>query len=121
MKKVAVIFILASLLVQSFSTLIILVNYQINKDYITQNFCENKSKPMMHCNGQCHLKKQLQKQEKNESTPVNPVKEKNVIQLFSQSQIFNFSDIETGSTIYSSYLLKEIKSSAPSVFHPPTC
>ncbi|WP_344789607.1 hypothetical protein [Postechiella marina] len=34
--------------------------YQINIDYITQNFCENKDKIELACNGKCHLSKQLQ-------------------------------------------------------------
>jgi hypothetical protein len=35
--------------------------YQCNKESITNKYCENKSKPQLHCNGKCHLKKQLSK------------------------------------------------------------
>ena len=37
------------------------IEYEINKKYIAEVLCENKDKPMMHCNGKCHLKKQLKK------------------------------------------------------------
>jgi hypothetical protein len=35
------------------------VHYQTNKAAITEQFCENKAKPELQCNGQCHLAKQL--------------------------------------------------------------
>lgn len=33
--------------------------YEINKEYIANNLCENRNKPEMHCNGKCHLRKQI--------------------------------------------------------------
>ena len=33
--------------------------YQINKDYIAKNLCENKDKPQLKCCGKCYLKKKL--------------------------------------------------------------
>jgi hypothetical protein len=44
-----------------------IINYAINKDYIAAALCENKDKPMMHCNGKCHLAKELKKTAKEES------------------------------------------------------
>lgn len=41
--------------------------YHFNKEYITAKLCENRSKPQMHCNGQCYLSKQLKKAEEGES------------------------------------------------------
>jgi hypothetical protein len=35
------------------------LQYDLNKEYIATNLCENKDKPAMHCSGKCHLKKQL--------------------------------------------------------------
>lgn len=37
------------------------IEYEINKKYIAEVLCENKDKPMIHCNGKCYLKKQLKK------------------------------------------------------------
>lgn len=39
------------------------VYYHINKTYITQKLCENRSNPKLHCNGHCYLSKQLKKAE----------------------------------------------------------
>lgn len=35
--------------------------FKINQDEIAAEHCVNKDKPEMHCNGQCHLKKELKK------------------------------------------------------------
>jgi hypothetical protein len=35
------------------------LNYELRKDYIIQNFCENKNRPELKCDGQCYLAKQI--------------------------------------------------------------
>ena len=45
-------------------------DYIINYKHISQDLCENKDKPWMHCNGKCHLKKEIKKVLGNE----NPAK-----------------------------------------------
>jgi hypothetical protein len=50
-------------LVQSLQGFVTLVNWKINQDEITEKYCENKSQPMLNCNGKCYLSKQLKKQE----------------------------------------------------------
>lgn len=35
--------------------------FKINQEEIVAEHCVNKDKPEMHCNGQCHLKKELEK------------------------------------------------------------
>nr|WP_262916178.1 hypothetical protein [Flavobacterium algicola] len=37
------------------------LDYIVNYDYISQVLCENKAKPELHCNGKCHLMKELAK------------------------------------------------------------
>jgi hypothetical protein len=37
------------------------VDYAINKEYIAKVLCENIEKPILKCNGKCHLKKELKK------------------------------------------------------------
>ena len=43
------------------------MSYAVNKDFIATTLCENKDKPMMHCNGKCHLAKEVKKSAKEES------------------------------------------------------
>lgn len=54
------------------------VYYQLNKQYIAKQLCENKNNPKMGCNGHCYLVKQLKKAEENEkkqSTQIVKAKE----------------------------------------------
>ena len=40
--------------------------YRINRDYIAENLCVNRDKPMLNCNGQCYLAKKLKAAEEKE-------------------------------------------------------
>lgn len=61
-KKIAVILILALFLKPFFPV----IDYAVNYEYISKVLCENKEKPAMHCNGKCHLMKELAKASETE-------------------------------------------------------
>ncbi|OUJ72417.1 hypothetical protein [Hymenobacter crusticola] len=54
-------FLSALILLQTFSQELMVLDYQVHKERITELFCVNKAKPQLHCNGKCHLAKQLRK------------------------------------------------------------
>jgi hypothetical protein len=41
-------------------------SYELNKAYIVENFCINKDKPMMNCDGKCYLSEQLKAQKEKQ-------------------------------------------------------
>ncbi|MDI9880831.1 hypothetical protein [Flectobacillus longus] len=43
------------------SFLLVYLDYNLRKDYIAKNLCQNRNRPSMHCNGKCYLSKQLAK------------------------------------------------------------
>lgn len=53
--------VLVLFLLPQFSNTILWVNYELNKKAITEEFCVNKEKPELKCNGKCHLAEQLTK------------------------------------------------------------
>ncbi len=67
MKKFIAIVLFVGVLFQSMNKLVVIINYEIHKDYIAKNLCENRDKPKMCCKGKCQLKKQLNNTE-NEGT-----------------------------------------------------
>lgn len=67
MRVVLTILLMCCLGCQCFVQLGIFGWYELNKKAITEQFCINKNKPQLHCNGKCHLKKQLQKADDNHS------------------------------------------------------
>ncbi|MCE9538498.1 MAG: hypothetical protein K8R85_04665 [Bacteroidetes bacterium] len=116
------ILLLTGILLQTFSKVVIFVNYEINKEYITKKYCENKNKPKMHCNGKCHMVKQLNEEDKKENSPLNNLKEKFEVQLFSQDRKTTLFEIYlTGENTFSAFQLSKTSNPSFSVFHPPTC
>ncbi len=106
-------------LVQSFTRTFIYLNYQANKDYISNMLCENKARKELHCEGKCHLKKELQKEDKKESTPAGSSKEKFEITLFNS---FHKQEIVFETTLPTSqflYILFLSEKHLTPVFHPP--
>ena len=53
-------------LLVSFQQALIIVHFKLNQQNIEQEFCVNKAKPELQCHGKCHLKKELEKSEKND-------------------------------------------------------
>jgi len=43
-----------------------MLEYKVNFSYVASVLCENRDKPEMHCNGKCHLRKQLEKDQQQE-------------------------------------------------------
>lgn len=53
-------------LLVSFQQALIIVHFKLNQKDIEKEFCVNKAKPQLQCHGKCHLKKDLEKSEKND-------------------------------------------------------
>lgn len=45
----------------------LVANYWINYQYYSKVLCENKDKPMLHCNGKCALGKELKEAERSKN------------------------------------------------------
>ncbi len=67
MKQLIAIVLFLGVLFQSMSKLVVIINFNIHRDYIAKNLCENRDKPKMCCKGKCQLRKQLNNTE-NENT-----------------------------------------------------
>jgi hypothetical protein len=71
---------------QIFSRWFVLLSFNLNRDYIARNLCENRTRPKMNCNGNCVLMKKLKQKEKQEQdTPVSVKTETNSVVLSSRS------------------------------------
>lgn len=98
----------------------ILAHYEINKEYIAKNICENKEKPRSTCNGKCHLAKELNKQDKKENSAPVSQKEKFEVQYFSEylfDQTINVSGMENRNVF--SYTMIHYFNFLDPIFQPP--
>lgn len=101
------------------------IDYVVNYDYIATVLCVNKAKPQMHCNGKCHLMKEMAKESESEK-PISSDKKNGVSEneiLFFQvihpfEPIQDFYPTTTRMTINYSNLYSYLNSIT--VFHPPT-
>ena len=98
------------------------IEYEINKKYIAEVLCENKDKPEMHCNGKCHLKKQLKKANdvpENEPLSVPVVSNiKELVTLLYERKPFCLKQKNIAKTIVS-YIVNYQFLFEQSIFHPP--
>ena len=122
LKKLVAIFALAGILLQTFSQVVIVAQYYANKDYIAKNLCENRAKPMMHCDGKCCLKKKLAKESKDQLPNSRNQRSEQAVNLFFADTRFEINHVAfiTAPQKYFSYNDLHTVSFHHSVFHPPT-
>ena len=121
MKLVLVPLLMLLILAQSFGKCFVVIEYNLNKDFIARNLCINKAKPKLHCNGKCQMMKKLAEEENQNSTNNNAGKIK--IQELVFSDKMNTPTLPAVSYITLSYnqdrpVLKYV-SPTSSIFHPP--
>lgn len=108
------------IVLQSFSKIMILVNFQINKEYISKNLCVQKDVEDNCCKGSCHLKKQLDEEEKKEQSPASSLKDLKEFQIFCQNNFtFHFIPHLLLETDFVPYEKAKATSSTFAIFHPP--
>lgn len=68
-KQLPLLVLLAAFAVQTFNGAAVVVSYYTNTSSYAAN-CENKAKPMLHCNGRCQMLKKLKQAEnKDKQSP----------------------------------------------------
>ncbi len=79
------------ILTANFSRFFIYAGFELNKNYIASELCENRDKPMMHCNGKCYLMKKLKQAEEKEKNQSRAAQKGHFQEaLVTNKTIFNF-------------------------------
>ncbi|MBD8489946.1 hypothetical protein IFO69_14410 [Echinicola sp. CAU 1574] len=100
---------------------VIQMDYALNKEYITENFCINKDKPEMHCDGKCFLSEQLQdakEQQEQKNGGINFNRDFGIFILLENSIAFNsiYPPYFVGKPIYKE---RNLSFHHSDIFHPP--
>ena len=121
MRKIASLFLLTCYSLALLQFYFPILKYNANKGYIANVLCENKSKPSLHCDGKCYLKKELQKSAKEQnnknstsaafSVELNFVSSNSIVLPEPHSIVLHYG-IAIGHSAYA-------HSFAPAIFHPP--
>lgn len=88
MRKVFSITMTMLFLLVAFQQALIIVHFKLNQKNIEKEFCVNKAKPKLQCHGQCHLKKELEKSDKNSDLELTGIGKKIDINMM---ESFDFS------------------------------
>jgi hypothetical protein len=107
-----------------FKSLLPVVEYVVNYEYISKVLCVNKAKPELQCNGKCHLMKELAKASENEKPITDKrivVKEVEVL-FFQEIKTIAFSKIPYSKKVAlnAKYCNLYTSINSDKAFHPPT-
>jgi len=105
-----------------FRPLLPIIEYYWDYEYIATVLCENKDKPEMQCNGKCHLKKEIKKQQNPTDKRKLPV----LIKDIEKYQVAQFYILDCCKRVvleeqhfFISHTNKKVKKYISKVFHPP--
>jgi hypothetical protein len=66
LKKTIAICLLVALISSSFSRFFVYAGFELNHKYISENFCINKNRPWLHCDGKCYFMRKIKEARENE-------------------------------------------------------
>lgn len=102
--------------------IVVYVNFYLNQEYIANNLCENRDKPVLQCNGKCQLMKELNEEDKKEK--------KEDKHKFENTNVYFFCAIEPITELNPLFFEKKEHANAnvqarrvgyrTKVFHPPS-
>ena len=110
------------LLVMSIRSVLPLLDYVVNYDYISTQLCENRARPELRCNGKCYVKKEILKFSENQNAKESKVQIKS-IDVFVVNEISEFkADFSVEKKIENNFqncFNLRVKPFDESIFHPP--
>ncbi|SHG96900.1 hypothetical protein SAMN05444372_11266 [Flavobacterium micromati] len=110
--------ILISILCFNLRTTILQFEYSFFNESFTEQFCQNKAKPELKCNGKCHLKK-INKEQNNQDSSKKIVAGNEILFFISSfNYSFSYSTPSKKKKIYSKQDLFQSKIIYP-LDHPP--
>ena len=106
-----------ALVASTFNKAIILLDYHVNRAYIANALCVNKSNPGSCCKGKCYVKKKLQHQENDDKS--NGGKEKFETDWIFEEPVQQEAIALQQYEFFESAGMQLPNHLSPGVFHPP--
>jgi hypothetical protein len=120
LKSFGVILLLVSFFAQTFQQAVTVLGFYSNQSYIASKLCENRYKPMLHCNGKCVLAKKLRQEERKDQQ--NPGRKlENRVEVFCCSRMtIDIPAFSISGSYDSTYPEIGLIDLSFPVFHPPS-
>jgi len=100
------------------------LEYMVRRGYIIENLCINKEEPEKHCNGKCHLEKQVEKEvsgSDKEGVPLPPRNDREEQQEYLLTGLSEYRPPPLRELVETKYYRSYSFQFVPFVFHPPIC
>ena len=119
MKQIISLILILAFAAQTFNQLAIVIGYYTNTASFAKN-CENKARPMLHCNGRCQMMKKL-KQEENKDKQNPERRNENKNEVVSSSSFFASIQHPISKNSFEYIILnnKSVQDIPSDFFHPP--
>jgi len=110
---------LVALLSANFSRLFVYAGFELNKEYIATQLCENKDKPLLHCDGHCYFMKKVKQAQDKEKSNERQTQKSLFQEVFvkSSSSVKFFSQVIA--TVFTPYQVLKATPFSGAVFQPP--
>ncbi|MBN9383951.1 MAG: hypothetical protein J0H74_24575 [Chitinophagaceae bacterium] len=107
--------------VQTFSKWCLIVEYQVNKDFIAKNLCINRAEPLSCCKGKCYLNKKMASDESQQQSPgKSGQRDETPLQLFLQKNIVPQPSLTEIICVHAArYIEPSTQDYSLSQYHPP--
>lgn len=103
----------------SLSRMAVFAGFELNRDYIASNLCENRDKAWMNCEGKCYLSKKLKQVEEKESKQEREVQKQLMQDSFMPESFIVFFGCEITTTINTPYPHQAPSGYSTILFQPP--
>lgn len=119
LNRITCIVLIVALLAANFSRLFVYAGFELNKQYIATELCENKDKPLLHCNGHCYFMKKVKQAQDKEKSSEREMQKSLFQEVFvkSSNSVKFFSRVLT--TISTPYKMTDVTPFPGVVFQPP--
>ena len=126
LKSYIAFFLLALVSIKTLLVPVMHLDFELRKEHIFKNLCENRFTPQLHCDGKCYLAKQLHKvaqdHARNETEKQSENIKKSWLDVFEVSYFLENTFGKTPKTpqISSNYLAYFSSDFFDAILHPPT-
>jgi hypothetical protein len=118
-KFFGVILLLLSFFAQTFQQAFTVFGFYANQSGIASKYCENRHRPMLHCNGKCILAKKLRQEEKrDQQNPGRKFDNKSDV-FWCSHMVIDVPACSVSHQYISNYPDAKLTNLSFSIFHPP--
>ena len=111
------------LLLQSFGRELLVLHFALNQAALTQQYCLNKARPRLHCNGKCYLARQLRRAENGPAKAPAGSQAKVKFEVLAPARFWLTPPAEASPAAARRYAAlaapAHLATPLPGIFHPP--